>query len=80
MASPFSVTAAATSSPHACVRHAEGDRLGHLGMREQHLVDLARRDLLAAAIDHLLQASGQREIAVLVEDALIAGPEPAIDE
>src|SRR5437868_5272938 len=28
------------------VRHAEGDRLGHLGVREQHFVDLARRDLL----------------------------------
>ena len=62
------------------VRHAEGDRLGNLRVREQHLVDLARRDLLAAAIDHLLQAAGQREIAVLVEHSLVAGPEPPIDE
>ena len=62
------------------MRHAEADRLGHRGVREQHLVNLARRDLLAAAIDHLLEPSGQRQIAVLVEESLVAGPEPAIDE
>ena len=47
-------------------------------MREQHLVDLARRDLLAAAIDQLLDPPDQREVALGVEKALIAGPEPAV--
>src|SRR5690606_4358612 len=42
--------------------------------------DLARRDLLAAAIDDLLLAAGDGEIALLVEDAEIAGAEPAVGE
>ena len=49
-------TAAATSSPHVACGTPKHDRLGDRGMRQQHLVDLARRDLLAAAIDHLLEA------------------------
>ena len=49
-------------------------------MREQHLVDLARRDLLAAAVDQLLEAPDQRQIAVGVEKALVAGAEPAVGE
>jgi hypothetical protein len=49
-------------------------------MVHQRFIDLARRDFLAAAIDDLLQPPGEREIAVGVDDALIAGAEPAIDE
>ena len=49
-------------------------------MVHQRFVDLARRDFLAAAIDDLLQPSGQRQVAVGVDDALIAGAEPAVDE
>ena len=51
------------------VRHAEAHRFGHRRMREQHLVDLARRDLLAAAVDQLLEAADERQIAVRVEDS-----------
>ena len=50
------------------------------GMVHQRLVDLARRNLFAAAIDDLLEAAGEPEIAVLVEDALVAGAEPAVAE
>ena len=41
------------------VRHGEGDDLQHRGMIHQHLVDLARRDFLAAAVDDLLQPAGE---------------------
>jgi hypothetical protein len=34
--------------------------------------NLERRDLLAAAVDQLLDAADQREVAVLVQDALVA--------
>ena len=59
-----STTAASTSSPHVRVRHAEADRFGDRRMRQQHFVDLARRDLLAAAVDQLLDAADQRQVAV----------------
>ena len=62
------------------VRHGETHGLAHGGMREQDLVDLARRDLLAAAVDQLLQAARQPQIAVVVEATLIAGAKPAVGE
>ena len=62
------------------VRQRERHRLQHRGMIHQRFIDLARRDLFAAAIDDLLQPSGDREIAVGVDGALIAGAEPAVDE
>ena len=62
------------------MRHGEGDDLRHRRMIHQHLVDLERRDLLAAAIDDLLQPAGDAQIAVLVEHALVAGVEPAMGE
>ena len=43
-------------APHL-VRHAEAHGLGDGRVGQQHLVDLARRDLLAAAVDHLLEAA-----------------------
>ena len=58
----------------------EGDRLRHRRMVEQRLVDLARRDLLAAAIDDLLEPPGQAQIAVLVDPPLIAGAQPPLGE
>ena len=63
-----------TSSPHV-VCGTEGDRLG----RKCASTSSIRGEIFAAAIDHP-SGVGQREIAVLVEDSLIAGPEPAIDE
>ncbi len=46
------------------VGHREGHGLDDLGVREQRILDLVRRDLLAAAVDQLLDAAGQREVAV----------------
>ena len=59
-----------------------GERGGVLdvGMREQCFLDLGRRDLLAAAVDDLLEAAGDDEIAVAIQHALIAGAEPPVDE
>jgi hypothetical protein len=60
------------------VGHAEADRLGHRRMAEQNLVDFARTDFLAAAIDQLLDAAGEVKIAIAVENPLIAGAEPFV--
>ena len=49
-------------------------------MSEQHLIDLARRDFLAAAIDQLLETSRQAQVAFGVDTALVTGPEPAVGE
>ena len=38
---------------------------------------LERGDLLASAVDELLEAPRQREVALLVQEALVAGVEPA---
>ncbi len=64
--------------------HRIGDREGH-GLRdgrvvEQHLVDLSRRDLLTAAIDDLLDAPAEKQIAVIVDEALVPRSEPPMDE
>src|SRR5205807_7144409 len=47
---------------------------------QQDLVDLPRRDLLAAPVDHLLEPPDQSQVAVGVEYALVAGAEPAVGE
>jgi hypothetical protein len=73
--------------------HDRGDLLAELGVRHrrstppapprvvhQDLVDLARADLLAAAVDDLLQPAGQAEVALGVHHALVAGAEPAVGE
>ena len=41
-------------------------------MIHQHPVHLQRRNLLAAAVDDLLQPPGQLKVAVAVEGALVA--------
>src|SRR5947209_6866243 len=56
------------------------DRCGHRRVLNEDVVDLARRDLLAAPVDQLLQAPDQRQVAVLAEDALVACPKPALPE
>src|SRR6185369_567433 len=62
------------------VWHGEGESLGHRGVRREHVVHLQRGELLAAAVDLLLDPTGEPEVALLVEDALVAGPEPAVPE
>ena len=49
-------------------------------MLEQHVVDLAGRDLLSPAVDQLLDPPDQGQVTLLVADALVACPEPAPGE
>ena len=48
------------------------------GMLVEHLLDLARVDVVAAADDHVLLAVDDVEVAVLVLAADVAGGEPAV--
>ena len=58
----------------------KGDHLLDGRMFHQHVIDLERRDLLAAAVDDFLEASGDFQIAVTIEESLVAGTEPATGE
>ncbi len=60
------------------MRHGERRGLGHRRVAQQCIVDLLQADLLAAAVDHLAQASMQAQKAIGIEAAQIAGVEPAI--
>ena len=61
------------------MRVGNADRRGfeHRRVREQRFVDLARRDVLAALDDELLDAAGDEEEAVVVAVAQVAGAQPA---
>src|SRR5436305_6356661 len=56
---------------------ADDRSLAHTSVLEQHFLDLARVDVRAARDDHVLGAILQREVAVRVEHADIAGVQPA---
>src|SRR6266571_4348548 len=60
------------------VRHPNNGGVQDLGMRVQHLLDFARKELLPAAVNHLLQASHDPYVASAVELAEIASPKPAV--
>src|SRR5882672_3235896 len=62
------------------MRQGEGRRLTDRGMAEQRLLDVVRRDLLAAAIDDLLGAADDPQEAVIVDGAKVAGGQPAVLE
>src|SRR5579884_3002218 len=53
-------------------------RLAHGRIAQNHFLDLARRDIFTAAINHLTQASFDKEVAVFVQIAQVAGAKPAI--
>src|SRR5579872_7486103 len=60
------------------VRHADHGGLGDRGMLVEHLLDLARVDVVAAADDQVLLAVHDVEVAVLVDPGQVAGVEPAV--
>ena len=60
------------------VGHADRCGLEHGGVAEQRLVDLARRDVLAALDDQLLDAAGDEEEAVGVAVPQVAGAQPPV--
>ena len=62
-----STTAAATLLAPLGVGHADHRRLGDGGMGDQHVLDLAGREVLGAAHDDVVEAAVEEEEAVLVE-------------
>src|SRR6266568_1237544 len=59
------------------VRPADDCGFDEVGMAQQHFLDLARIDVAAAGDDHVLRAVAQREEAVFIHAAEIAGMQPA---
>src|SRR4051794_21962497 len=60
------------------MRHAEHRRLADRRMLVEHLLDLPRVDVEAAADDQLLLAVDDVEVAVLVDPGHVPGPQPAV--
>src|SRR5262245_52616476 len=61
----------------AFVRDPDHGHLGDRGMQRQAAFDLDGRDVLAAADDHVVDATGDEEIAISIEIAGIASEIPA---
>ena len=59
-------------------RHAGDRRLGDVGVLAQHRLEVARIEVEAAADDHVLAAVDQRQKAVVVEAADVAGADEAL--
>src|SRR5437899_2857656 len=53
------------------MRHRERRRVGDFGVCDKRCIDVDRRNLLSAAIDHLLDPADEAQIAVLVESAYV---------
>src|SRR6478735_1420484 len=60
------------------VRDADDLGVEDVGVGVEELLDLARVDVLAAADDHVLDAAGDLDVAVIVHDADVAGVHPAV--
>src|SRR5689334_16035326 len=59
------------------VRYADDGDLRDVGMAEDDVLDLDRRNVLAAGDDHVLLAVADRQVALVVDGAAVAGVEPA---
>mmetsp|Transcript_14679 Transcript_14679/g.32233 ORF Transcript_14679/g.32233 Transcript_14679/m.32233 type:complete len:325 (-) Transcript_14679:714-1688(-) len=62
------------------VRCCEGHCLCHGLAGQQSCIYLQRRDLFTAAVDELLQAACQSQVALSIKHALVASVEPAMGE
>src|SRR5215469_1784253 len=62
------------------MRYAERDRVSHVRVLEQRLIDLARGDGLPAPVDHFPDPSGEEQVSVVIKPPKVAGAEPAINE
>src|SRR3954447_6672483 len=62
------------------VRHTDHGALGDALERVDAVLDLDGRDVLAAGDDHVLLAVVDREVALVVDRAAVAGVEPAARE
>src|SRR4051794_30710897 len=64
-------------APHR-VGHPDDRDLGHPGVAEEHVLDLARVDVLAPADDHVLEPAGDPAVAALVHGRQVAGAQPPV--
>ena len=80
MAPSFSTIDGGNILAELVVGNGKGQGLLDGSMIKQRLIDFGGRNFLAAAVDDLLQAAGDLEIAVLIHVALVAGVEPAMGE
>ncbi len=62
------------------VRHPDHGDLDDGGMREERVLDLDRRHILATGDDHVLLAIGDGDVALVIEEASVAGVEPTAFE
>ena len=60
------------------VGHPDHGDLLDRGVRDEHVLDLGRGDVLAAADDRVVGPARDEQVAVGVEPALVAGGEPAV--
>ena len=74
----LSTTNACGASPHFSSRQADDRGLLHRRVAQQHRLDFDRRDVLAAADDHVLEAVANLDVAVGMDDRGVAGVEPAV--
>ena len=56
----------------------EGNDLGDALVIKQNLVNFARRNFFPTAVNYFLQATGKRQIALVIQAALVSGAEPAV--
>src|SRR5262249_16704148 len=56
----------------------EGSGFEHVGVPEQHLIDLGGRDLLPSAIDDVLDAANNEKISIPVQVSEVTGSKPAV--
>ena len=54
------------------------DGVGHGGVPVEHFLDVARVDLLAADVDHVLGAIDDGDVSLVVHPDEVAGLEPAV--
>src|SRR5207248_669796 len=58
------------------VRHAEDADLGDLRQLVDRGLDLLGADVLARALDHVLEPSVEEDVAVALDEAAVAGADP----
>src|SRR4029079_9020345 len=59
-------------------RDADGGALEHVGMQQDALLDLERRDVLAAAADRVLAPADEEDVAVLVDPGGVTRVKPEV--
>src|SRR5947209_8751116 len=48
-------------------------------MIQKYLIDFQRGNFASGAVDHLLEAAGQENVPVAVDEPFVSGPEPSFE-